>query len=505
MGPIRGVAKALACFSAIALLAYCGGSNGSSSEGSPLGVPQITSLVPPSIEAGSPAFSLTIYGSNFDPSCNVGWFQGGQPLGTITPTLNSTTQMTVAISARDVAQIGLISVIISCLEGGANTQFLITGFPRIEIDQAANDLVWDPVRHVIYLSVPPTVPSGSGIAVLDPVAEKIVGFTPLANNPDVLAISDDAQYLYVGLDDSSSVQRLVLPQLTPDIQYFLNTPGDFPLDIQVAPGAPHTTAVANGIAADPVTPAYGGVTIFDDAVPRPTSAPGPIDGGPGSCFCASMQWGSSLSALYSSNSETTGWDFYSLAVNANGVVLSKDYPNVFQDFNGDYYFNIHYVQSTGLIYSDDRTIVNPLSGAVVGSFSVPVGIIDINRMVPDPTLNIAAFLSLINCEFPDGIGGCFGVATYKLNDLSFINSFEISDIKNVLGVINMVRWGQSGLAFNTDSGQVYLVDISSLLQPGSAPSAFRRVAGTYGIPHNHGKVVTTTMRRLPATGSNRSG
>jgi hypothetical protein len=496
MGPMRGVAKTLACFSAIALLACCGGSNGSSSEGSPLGIPQITSLVPSSIQAGSPPFTLTINGSNFDPSCKVGWFQGGQPLGTITPKVNSTTQMTVAISARDVAQIGPVGVLMNCIEGGANTQFLITGFPRIEIDQAANDLVWDPVRHVIYLSVPPTVPSGSGIAVLDPVAAKIVSFMPLANNPDVLAISDDAQYLYVGLDDSSSVQRFVLPQLTPDIQYSLSTPGDFPLDIQVAPGAPLTTAVANGIP-NSIAPAYAGVTIFDDDVPRPTSVPGPIDGGPGTCFCASTQWGSNLSALYSSNSETTGWDFYSLAVNSNGVVLSKDYPNVFQDFNGIYYFNIHYVPSTGLIYADDRTIVDPLSGTVVGSFSIPVGIIDINRMVPDSTLNIAAFLSLINCEFPDDIGGCFGVATYNLNDLSFINSFEMSDIKNVYGVINMVRWGQSGLAFNTDSGQVYLVDISSLLEPASATAAFRRAAGRYRNPHNKGKVLTTTMRRLP--------
>ncbi len=123
-------------------------------------------------------------------------------------------------------------------------------------------------------------------------------------------------------------------------------------------------------------------------------------------------------------------------------------------------------------------------------------------MVPDSTLNIAAFLSLINCEFPDDIGGCFGVATYNLNDLSFINSFEISDIKNVYGVINMIRWGQSGLAFNTDSGQVYLVDISSLLQPASAPATFRRAAGPYNTPHNNRKVLTTTKRRLPLAHSN---
>jgi hypothetical protein len=495
--PIYSAGKLFACFSAIALLACCG-SNGPSPVGNPLGVPQITSLIPSSIEAGSPAFNLTINGSNFDPSCKVGWFQGGQPLGTITPTLNSTTQMTVAISARDVAQIGPIGVLMSCIEGGANTQFLITGFPRVEIDEAANDIVWDPVHQVIYLSVPPTVPGGSGIAVLDPVAQKIVSFTPVANNPDVLAISDDSQYLYVGLDDSSSVERFILPQLTEDIEFSINQSGDFAYDIQVARGAPHTTAVSIGLPGG-IEPTIGGVTIFDDGQARPTSTPGSIDGGTGTCDCGSLQWGSTNSQLYSSNSVSTSFDFYSLAVNSSGVVLAEDYLNVFHDFNGIYFFNIHYVPGTGLIYSDDRTIVDPLSGTVVGSFSIPVGIIDINRMVADSTLNIAVFLSLINCVYPDDIGGCFGVATYNLNDLSFINSFELSDIKNAYGIVNMVRWGQSGLAFNSDSGQVYLVDISSLLQPASAPAAFRHTAGRYSYPHNNRKILTTTMRRMPAT------
>jgi hypothetical protein len=500
---VRKTVKLLICLSVTVLLACCGGSNGpASSSGNPPPSIQLTSLNPSSIQAGSPAFALTVNGTNFDSSCQVQWAWDGEVLGTFSNVFVSSTQLQVQINASDAATIGPVAVIVACRDGGGYLDFQVTGFPRTEIDEAANDLVWDPVRQVIYLSVPPTVSGGSGIAVLNPVSGKITSFVPLANNPDVLAISDDSQYLYVGLDDSSSVERLILPQLTEDIEYSINQTGDFPYDIQVAPGAPHTTAVSIGVP-NITTPSAGGVTIFDDGQARPTSTPGTIDGGTGTCYCGSLQWGSTLSALYSSNSVTTGFDFYSLTVGSGGVVLANDYPNVFNDFDGIYFSNIHYLSSTGLIYSDDRTIVDPLTGSVVGNFALPEGAINLNRLVPDSTLNLTAMLSQIDCV-SDGSGTCFLVSTFQLPDFSFVNSLELSGIKNVYGVINMIRWGPSGLAFNTDSGQVYLVDISSVLQPPSTRGAFRRTAQRQGFLQNRGRILTTTKRDSQATASNQT-
>ena len=48
--------------------------------------------------------------------------------------------------------------------------------------------------------------------------------------------------VYVGLT-SGTVQRLVLPQLTTDIRITLGT-SLYPADVRVAPGAPHTVAIA---------------------------------------------------------------------------------------------------------------------------------------------------------------------------------------------------------------------------------------------------------------------
>jgi DNA-binding beta-propeller fold protein YncE len=497
-------AALLACFSAITLLACCGGSGGSSSNGGnppPPPVTQLTSLNPPSIQVGSPAFQLTINGANFDPSCAVQLvWDGGQQLANYTNVYVSTTELQLQIPAAQVAVIGSIEVILDCQDGAPDTPFLVTGFPRIQINQAANDLVWDPVHQVIYLSVPPTVPGGSGIAVLNPATAQIVSFTPLGNNPDVLAISDDAQYLYVALDDSSSIQRFILPELTPDIEFPINEPGDYPLDIQVAPGTPHTTAVSIG---NPlITTPASGVMIFDDGQPRPTStaAPGQVGTG-GECNCDFLQWGSTISSLYSVNTETSGFDFYSLSVNSSGVSLYQDYPDVFRGFNGDFGNHIHYLASNGLVYGDDGTVVNPSTGTVVGIFTAPF-YIGVNQMVPDSTLGVAAFLSAVNCIY-DGPGGCFVVVTFRLSDLSYLNYFTMSGIQDVNGPINMVRWGPSGLAFNTDTGQVYLVDISSLLQSASTPGAFPPSSHRSLSLQNHDKILTTTKRRFSTASSNR--
>jgi hypothetical protein len=480
-----------------ALFTSCGGSSGGSSTKG--GIPTLTSLNPPSVEAGSASFELTVNGTNFDSSCEVQFTLDGELVATFPNAFVSKTELQALISASDVAQITSAAVIVGCQDGGGFLPFQVTGFPRTEVEQAANDLVWDPIHQFIYLSVPPTVPGGSGIAVFDPVAAKVISFTSLGNNPDVLAISDDGQFLYVGLDDSSSIQRFTLPQMAADIQFPIGAAGDFPFDIQVAPGAPHTIAVSIGVSGD-LSPAVGGVTVFDDGVPRATSAPGPIAGGPMTCFCSSLQWGSAANGLYSNNNMSTGFDFYSLTVDSSGVALSKDFPSVFRGFNGLLGDNIHYLSSTGFVYADDRTVVDASSGAVVTIFDLPASGIDINRVVPDSSLNLAVFLSQANNCNSDG--NCYIVSTFQLSDFNLVNSLEMSQIESVDGVVNMIRWGKSGLAFNTDSGQIYLVDITTLLQPASNPASYQRSPQGHLLPRIPGRILTTTRKRFPAATSN---
>jgi hypothetical protein len=111
-----------------------------------------------------------------------------------------------------------------------------------------------------------------------------------------LAISDDSQFLYVGMGGTSSVQRVTLPGLVPDISYSLPRDSNggpyFALDLQVAPGAPNTTAVSKGTM---ILQPTGGISVYDDSTPGPTSVQG---FGPTFDSYDSIQWGSDATKLY---------------------------------------------------------------------------------------------------------------------------------------------------------------------------------------------------------------
>jgi hypothetical protein len=304
------------------------------------------------------------------------------------------------------------------------------------VSQASKDLVFDSAHQEIFLSVPNVSTSGNTIAVLDVGTAKIVGEQFAGSNPDVLGISDDNQFLYAGIHGSSSIQRFTLPSLAADINYSLGTASGgpfFALDLQVAPGSPHTTAVTLAVSSS--TPsAQGGITIFDDGTARPTKTPG--FGGTGHLF-DTLQWGSDVTALFAANYEDDGFDFYTLSVNSNGVTLVNDYLHTFASFNN----RIHFDAGKKLIYSNDGNIVDPSTGLSVGTFAAG------GPMVPDSTINAAFFIT--------GGGSTAVIQSFNLTTQALIGSITISNVTG--NPQKLIRWGQNGLAFNTDGGQVFLI------------------------------------------------
>ena len=395
--------------------------------------PAITLLNPSSAVAGGTNFMLTVTGKNFVNSSAVQWNGSAR-----TTTFVSSTQLQAAVTAADISGIGVTKVTVAnpLSSGGvsASSTFFVgtTGganFAAIAVNQAAQDIVYDPVNAVFYLSVTGTaITHPNTISVLNPATATITSSQAAGSNPNVLAISDDNQFLYAGIDGAASVQRFMLPNLVKDISYSLGagSPGISALDLQVAPGASHTTAVEIGNRN--FSPSCGPLAIFDDAVQRPTTASNGL-------FCA-IQWGSDATQVYAMNNDTSGFDFYTLSVNSNGVVVSQDFVNGI--FSGR---RIHFDRSSDLIYSDGGDAVST-SGAPVGSFNTS------GVMAEDPGLNKAFFPTLIS-------GGAVTIQSFDLTRFTAVGSITIP---NVLGnPLRLVRWGQNGLAFNTDNGQVFLV------------------------------------------------
>jgi hypothetical protein len=406
-------------------------------------VPAITLLTPGSAIVGGTGFTLTVTGNNFVSSSTVLWNGSARPT-----TFVSGTSLQAAITAADIAAAGVAKIKVSA-NGGTTAPFTFlvgntggSNFALISITQAAKDLVYDPVNQVLYLSVTGTAATHPNtICILDPTTATVSSAQPAGSNPNVLAISDDSKFLYAGIDGSASVQRFTLPGLVTDINYPL--PADsfgggpfFALDLQVAPGAPHTTAVTLAVSGSSPA-AQGGITIFDDTTARPTIAKGFGPGGGGGVLYDSLQWGSSATTLLAANNESTGFDFYTLSVNSSGVTLNQDFANVFSTFTN----RIHFDAGTQLVYADDGHAVNASTGAPAGNFSTS------GRMVPDSSLNKAFFMT--------GLGSSsVTITAFDLKLFTIINAINFP----VTGTPQrLIRWGQNGLAFNTDAGQIVLI------------------------------------------------
>jgi hypothetical protein len=266
----------------------------------------------------------------------------------------SGTHLTASIPATDTQNVGLAHVNVMTppsSRSNASSFFIGTSgdqrFAQIIVTQQSNDLVFDLVRGVIYLSVPNRAPGGNTVAVLDPSVGAVTSSHFAGSEPDRLAISDDDKYLYVGIDGAASVQRLILPGLAPDIKIPLGRDsflGPYlALDMQVAPRAPHTTAITLG-SHDVSPPAIGGVAIFDDATQRATK----VSSGFGSFD--SLQWGLDSSTLFAANNSDGGRDLYVFGVNASGLTLDHDYSGVVNS-------PIHFDPVTKLIYADYGEVI----------------------------------------------------------------------------------------------------------------------------------------------------
>jgi len=394
---------------------------------------------------------LTVGGSNFVPASTIQWN------GTALPTTYlSSDRVEAQIPAADVAVSGFAAVSVQNPTPGGGVSvplpFSINYLPTV-LNLWAYDLVWDNTHQLIYLSRPSLAASnGNTITALDPTTGNIQLTQFAGSEPDRLAITDDDQYLYAGLDGSSSVQRFLLPSLQPDINYSLGAISffgpTFAWDLQVAPGLSQTTAVSRAEFSTSPWSALAGLEIFDNSNPRQTTASAP------GYLYDSLQWGSD-STIYANNAEVTSFDFYTLSVSATGAVQTNDDPNVFPGF----YLSIHYDPSTDLLYGDDGNIVDPANGQVIGAFNAS------GLMVPDDSTSTAYFLG--QTAFQVGTT-TFTIESFDLTTLAPLAEIVIPNVQG--NPLHLIRWGSNGLAFNDDAGYLYIINDGSFVLLSSARS-----------------------------------
>src|SRR6185437_11318823 len=193
------------------------------------------------------------------------------------------------------------------------------------------------------------------------------------------------------------------------------------LDMQPAPGQPHTVAVS--------TANDGGISVFDDAVPRPTSFATFVNN------LTSLQWSSDATQLFAG-----GTDLVTLAVSPAGVTQNKTFSGLFG--NGR---RIHLDNATAAIYSDGGRIADPVTGSLLGTLIPAVRPLGFSSplMVPDSALNAAFSLD----------GATLNV--FNLRQFTTAGSITVPFLAG--SPQRLIRWGKNGLAWNTDAGQLVLL------------------------------------------------
>jgi hypothetical protein len=309
-----------------------------------------------------------------------------------------------------------------------------------QLDLPSKDLIYDPLRKVVYASVPGRAGAlGNTITVIDPETGSIGPSVFIGSEPGKLAISDDGQYLYVALDGAAAVRRLVLTTMTPDIQFSLGSDWFagpyYAEDIEVLPGAPQSVAVSRKYLG--LSPRHAGVGIYDNGAVRATATPGHTGSN-------AIEFSATATRLYGYNNETTEYGFRRMTVNGAGVSTDDAVGSLISGFGVDIEFE------GARVYSTSGLVIDPEERDLLGTY--PLSTIYAGAAVrPDSANDLIFFLEY------DFYGSSWQIETFNLSTFILLDSVAIPGISYTSAVGGLIRWGHNGLAFRS-SDKVFLLD-----------------------------------------------
>jgi hypothetical protein len=408
--------------------------------------PTISSFSPISAVEGSTPAPITVNGT-FMSGATVQW--NGKTLPT---TFVSPNQLQFTPTKDDLSKAGIIPITVtnpSPGEASLPTNFDVTYKATVTaVDLPANDILYDPYAQLIYASVPSSYgPNGNSIAVVDPKTGKIKGYYFAGSEPHQLALSSDSQYLYVGLNGSGSVQRLILPNFTPDIDVSLGTSysggPNVASSLQVSPASDHTWAVDTGT----TTCCYdSAIYFYTDAKQLPDSVSGTYQ----IIFASS----STLYAYYSGSVTP-------VTVSSSGGTAGTPWSGLVEGSSIAY--------ADGLIYGNAGEAFNPATGLLLGTYdfsSEQCCEYNYPQILPDAPFN--RILALGTTPFLSTLG----ITSYSLDEFTPQAAASLAQFAGYTPS-NFIFWGSDGVAFvnETESGdentplQIVIVTSSNLVTP----------------------------------------
>ncbi|MCW1923452.1 DUF11 domain-containing protein [Luteolibacter arcticus] len=341
---------------------------------------------------------------------------------------------------------------------------LSTAFDPIRsLELVTADLLWSPLREVIYASVPSsaTSPYAGHVVEIDPVSMEIRRGVLTIQNPGQLALTSGGEFLYVVQNGNGRVAKIdpvtmtVVSSFAIGLDSFYGTL--FAGDICTVAGQPNLLLVT--LKRDGYSSGYNGVTVFDDGIARPVSTGENVD--------ALRIEPSSIPTRFWCNSGN--W-FRTLTLDANGLSVASSTNSL---PGGD-------ITSAGdRIYSSTGDVINGLTMTKAGTIASS------GPLRPDPILNRVYFLE----KTSSSTANYNRIGSYDASNYSLIRQSVMPGVGNTAA--SLIRWGSNGLAFRSTT-HVYLVS-SGTLVPSSQPANLAVTVSASPAPATAGQPLTYTV------------
>jgi hypothetical protein len=408
-------------------------------------VPSVASISPSAIQTGAPDTTITVTGANFVSGSTINL--DGTALNT---NFTSSTQLTATVPTANLANMGWGAITVSnpAPGGGTSQKLPLTYFTVLTV--GLNHILYEPFSGKLYASVGSGsgMVTGNSIAPITPAAATIGTPVYVGSQPTKMAISDDGNIMYVLLGGANSFVRFNLMtqqsefSVTPTFTNY-GTPTNGFRDVAIQTGSENTLAVDFGYTS--------GMGLFDiDPVAKTGTERGTGTG---------VYTGTSLhfynpQSLYLFNSDT--WNTLDLyPITSAGFNYSTHTSSTLLHFG-----TFKLVGKIGYADAGGVADITTSPATQLGYYAPLIQYGANGKVEPDTSLQRTFFLgnSAPTSNFygpPDGIvaydqNTFLPTATLPLNMLSIEGNTSFTGV-------DLIRWGQDGLAALTSSGHLYLL------------------------------------------------
>jgi uncharacterized repeat protein (TIGR01451 family) len=410
--------------------------------------PTLTSMSPSAILAGSTDTTITINGAGFISGTTV--LLNGSSLATSVAT---STLLTATVPAASIKTLGWASISLSTPAPGGGTSSSIPLSIYNVITLGVNHILYDPFTRQIYASVgsgSATV-TGNSIAAINPETGAIGSVAPIGSQPNKIALSDDGQVLYAILTGSNSIGRFNMLTQQADFSYtpasstYSSSSNGF-RDIAVLAGSENTVALDLGYTS--------GLGLYDF---NPTTKAAALRGAVTGLYSGTSLQFLNPSTLLVFNTDT--WQTLdSYPINSAGLLYYNNPARISSTLSHFGQFKL----SGGLAFANAGGVADPSTNpATQLGYYPPLNTSSYNQIVaPDAALGRIFFLGSTNItnssSNPDGIIA-YKQATFLPSGVVSLNMAATEGTNTSFSGVDLIRWGQDGLAALTSGGHIYIL------------------------------------------------